>query len=351
MYPQIEIKLNHIIENAAKMKQLCNDNDIALSVAVKVLAGHGEIVKRLAESGIDCICDSRIMNLEAYKDIAAEKWLIREPAFSEIEDVITYSDVSVNSEINTIRLLNQEAKKHGKAHKIILMYELGDLREGANKEEIDALIEQCLQLTHITLYGIGANLGCFGAIMPSAENMQELTDLAVYLENKYDIKLNISGGSSNAYEMLEAHTLPSRVNNLRIGEAIFLGQIPGVEKEIAHFHKNNFILKAQIVEIKEKPSVPRGASGVDSFGKPPEIKDKGIRKRALLAVGKQDVSPENMFPTDNAIEILGGSSDYTIADITDSKIDYKTGDILSFTLNYAGVLQLMTSKYVKKEIN
>jgi predicted amino acid racemase len=230
------------------------------------------------------------------------------------------------------------------------MYELGDLREGANKQEIDMLVGQCLQLEYIDLYGVGANLGCYGAIMPSAENMKELADLGAYLEDKYDIRLHISGGSSTAYEMLAAHTLPSRINNLRIGEAIFLGQIPCVQKEIAGFNVNNFLLKAQIVEIKEKPSMPRGVVGVDSFGKAPVIRDKGIRKRALLAVGKQDVGMENIFPTDDTLELLGGSSDYTIVDITDSKTAYMVGDIISFTLNYAGLLQLMTSKYVEKDI-
>ena len=350
MYPKIEIKLQNILENAAKMKRLCSENNIELALATKVLAGNEQIVKELITIGIDCICDSRIINLKTYEDIAAYKWLIREPASSEIADVITYSDAAVCSEIDTIRLLDQEAEKQGKTYTVILMYELGDLREGANKQEIDVLVGQCLQLTHIDLYGIGANLGCYSAIMPSADNMKELADLGAYLEDKYDIRLFISGGSSTAYEMLEAHTLPSRINNLRIGEAIFLGQIPCVQKDIAGFHKNNFMLKAQIVEIKEKPSVPRGVLGVDSFGKAPVIRDKGIRKRALLAVGKQDVGLENIFPLDDKIEVLGGSSDYIIVDITDSETDFKVGDILSFTLNYAGVLQLMSSKYVEKDI-
>lgn len=350
MFPKLEINIGGIIENVNKMKEICKIHDINLSLVTKVLAVDKKIVKAIVDSGIECICESRIKNLKEYVDIKTQKWLIREPMLSEITDVIRYSDVSLNSEIITIKELDKEASRQNKIHKVILMYELGDLREGANLEELEKIIEESMHLKNIELYGIGCNLSCYGSIMPDNENMTELEKTVQYLEEKFNMKFKvISGGNSTSFEMLEAGNLPSRINNLRIGEAIFLGNIPCIDKPIESFKKDNFILKAQIVEIKEKPSAPRGKKGLcNSFCEVTEFVDKGIRKRALIALGKQDININGLNPIDTDIEVIGGSSDYTILDITDSKNSYTIGDIISFNVNYPILLKAMESKYICK---
>lgn len=205
------------------------------------------------------------------------------------------------------------------------MYELGDLREGSDKEELKYLIEESLKLSNIKLKGIGVNLSCYGAIMPSEENMQELKEVVEEMENNFGITFDIvSGGNSTSYNMLVTNKIPKKINNLRMGEAIFLGNIPCIDNKISNLNYNNFILTTQIVELKEKPSIPRGICGeVDSFGGHPEYEDKGIRKRALISLGKQDVSLNSLKPIDENISVLGGSSDYIILDVTDSKQNYK----------------------------
>lgn len=351
MYPKLEIDLNGIIQNAKLMKELCNKNGIKLSLVTKVLVSDKKIVQALVDNGIDCICEARIQNFIDYKDINVEKWLIREPMLAEISDVVKYSDISLNSEIKTIIALNDEAKKQNKIHKIILMYELGDLREGSNAEELEQLVEKCLHLDNIELYGIGSNLSCYGSIMPSEENMDELSKLGTNLESKFNIKFSvISGGNSTSFEMLKNGLLPKNINNLRIGEAVFLGNIPCIEKPIEEFCRDNFILKAQIVEIKEKPSIPRGNMGLsNSFGESTSFVDKGIRKRALISLGKQDINVKGLTPLDDKIEILDGSSDYIILDITDSSENYSVGDEISFNIDYSVLLGAMGSKYMYKD--
>ncbi|MBE5819370.1 MAG: alanine/ornithine racemase family PLP-dependent enzyme [Clostridiales bacterium] len=306
MYPKLEINLNGIIKNAKAMKKICEENNVKLSLVTKCLVSDKRIVEELVNNGIEIICESRIQNFIDYKDIDVEKWLIREPMLSEIADVVKYSDVSLNSELKTILELNFEAKKQNKIHKIILMYELGDLREGADSKEIEELVEASLKLENIELYGIGSNLSCYGSIMPSKENMKELSDLAITLEEKFNIKFEVvTGGNSTSFEMLKNGELPNNINNLRIGEAVFLGNIPCIEKPIKEFSRNNFTLKGQIVELKQKPSIPRGTSGLyNSFGEAPVFIDKGIRKRALIAIGKQDITTKGLIPLDNKIEIL-----------------------------------------------
>lgn len=352
MYPKVEIKLNNIIENAKKVKELCNKNNISLSVVTKVLSDNKEIVKAIVDSGIDKICEARVQNLISYKDLNVEKWLIRIPMECEIHDVVKYADASLNSELDTIVKLNQEAQKQNKVHKIILMYELGDLREGCSKQELEDLLEQALKLNNIEVYGIGVNLSCYGGILPSEKNMKELEDLVIDLEHKFKIKFKVvSGGNSTSYKMLQNGAIPKTINNLRLGESVLFGNIPCYEETIPDLHQDNFILKTQIVELKEKPSIPWGERlDFNSTGEVVTFNDRGIRKRAIVAIGKQDVKTENIKPVDERIIVLHASSDHLILDVENCENEYKVGSVIEFKLDYSGVLSLMTSKYVIKEI-
>ena len=355
MYPKIQIKINNIVENVKNTKLLCEQNNISLSLVTKVLSDNKQVVEALINHGVDKICESRVENFINYKDLDVEKWLIRIPMECEISDLVKYTDVSLNSELQTIIKINEEAKKQGKIHKIILMYELGDLREGCLEPELINTVDQTLKLSNIELYGVGTNLSCYGGVLPSEENMSELVRIVKELEQKFNLKFTIvSGGNSTSYKMLKEGNLPSTINNLRLGEAVFFGNIPCYEEKIENLHQDNFVLKAQIVELKEKPSVPWGKRcEYNSCGEPLDLanfEDRGIRKRAIIALGKQDVRTECLKPVDEDIYILDGSSDHIILDVTDSKVNYKVGDIVDFNLNYSGVLSAMTSKYIKREI-
>ncbi len=352
MYPVVEININNILDNISKVNLLCKNNNIKLSLVTKLLSDNVSLVEKIVSTGISCICDSRMENLKSYKDIDIEKWLIRLPMISEIEDVVKYTNASLNTEISTIIALNEESKKQNKIHNIILMYELGDLREGCSKEELDYIIEETKKLSNINIYGIGVNLSCYGEIVPNSKNMDEFSQLVSYLENKHDIKFEIvSGGNSSSYNLLKEEKLPKVINNLRFGESIFLANVPCFEKNIEELYKDNFILKAEIIELKEKPSIPWGERGVcNSFSESGVFIDRGIRKRAIIALGKQDVRLDGLNPFDKDIIILGGSSDHIILDVTDSKNNYKVGDIIEFHLNYAAILNLMTSKYVNRKL-
>lgn len=352
MYPVVEIKLNQIIDNVLKVKKNCEESGVKLTLVTKVLVDHEEIVKPLVENGIDCICESRIRNLKSYKDIPAEKWVIREPALCEIEDVIRYSDLSLNSERVTIQALNDEAARQGKVHQILLMYEAGDLREGSDYEELRDLYALALTLPNIKVRGIGTNYSCYGCTIPTVASLNELIGVAEKLEKEFGTKIElISGGNSTTYPLMQEGKLPARINTLRIGEGALMGTMVSYGDAIGELYHDNFILKAQIVELKTKPSVPWGEfTNFDSFGTVPHFEDKGPRTRALLNVGKQDVILDTLTPLDDKLVIMGASSDYMLIDVTDSDTDYKVGDVISFGLNYAGVLGVMNSACIGKEI-
>lgn len=356
-YPLLEINLNKIADNTKYLVDLCNENNISIAGVIKGVNAQQEVVNVLADGGCKYLASSRIEQLIELKEknIEKETMLIRMPMKHEVKEVVKHIDISLNSEIKTINLLEKECKKQKKEHKIILMMDLGDLREGFfDKDElIDTTLYIENNLEYVKLYGIGTNLSCYGSIKPSNENLSYLCEIAEEVENKIGRKLDIvSGGSTTSLPLLFDKKMPSKINNLRIGEALIIGRdlIDYWGYDLDKMHKDTMILKAEIIEIKEKPTYPIGEMFLDAFGNKPEYEDKGIRKRAILAVGKQDfVNDRDLVPLEDGIEIAGSSSDHLIVDIQNSKVDYQIGDIISFGMFYSNALYLTSSKYVKKQ--
>ena len=220
-------------------------------------------------------------------------------------------------------MLNDEAKKAGRIHDIVLMIDLGDLREGIffeNEEDIMNAVEKVLKMENINLHGIAVNLTCYGAIIPKNDNLSQLVTIARKIEKRFGITLDmISGGNSSSIYLIDRGEMPERINNLRLGEAALLGNDTAYETDLPGTVGDTVILEAQIVELKEKPSLPIGEVGVDAFGQKPYYEDRGIMKRGIIAVGKQDTDLDSMTPVDPQIEIMGGSSDHTILDTTRSE--------------------------------
>jgi predicted amino acid racemase len=313
------------------------------------MSGDLRCIQAISSVDIDYLGDSRIENLKRFQELKPKKALMRLPMPHQAYQVVKYSDMSLNSEIDTIRKLNIAAQKQNKKHEIILMFDMGDLREGIFfQDPYLEIVDEILSMDNIILKGIGTNLTCYGGVIPSQENLTNLVKIAHSIEHEFDITLPIiSGGNSSSVFLFGKGLIPHEINNLRIGEAIFLGRETAYGNQIPYMHEDIFTLYAEIIEIKEKPSYPIGEIGMNSFGEVPQIKDLGMMKRAILAVGKQDVQIDNIVPIDSNISIVGGSSDHLIIDLKSS--NYQLGDVISFRPNYPGLLQLMTSKYIKKE--
>ena len=160
----------------------------------------------------------------------------------------------------------------------------------------------------------------------------------------------ISGGNSSSLFLLNENRLPSKINNLRVGEAILLGRETAYGEDIDGTYNNVFKLVCEVIENKEKPSVPIGERGLDAFGNQVEYEDKGIMQRVIIGIGRQDISIGHFFPIDKKIEVVGASSDHTILDVTHCDKKYQVGDLIEFSIDYGGLLSLCTSKYVNKVI-
>ncbi|WP_299018336.1 alanine/ornithine racemase family PLP-dependent enzyme [uncultured Photobacterium sp.] len=348
-YPCINIHLNRITENTKNMVASCNAHNVIPTGVTKLACAYPEVGQAILNGGIKILSDSRIANLKKIRHLDAVTMLLRLPAVSEISDVIEYADISLNSEAKTLEALSQEAVKQGKEHKVILMHDLGDLREGSfYDEETLALSRKTIELPGIQLVGLGTNLACYGGVEPTSENQTRLVNLAKQIEADYGITLQyISGASSAGLNLMLDNELPNGINQLRLGASLLMG-IGLNDEPVPYTRQDTFTLTSEIIEIKVKPSVPVNSTALDAFGNKPEFIDRGLRKRAICAIGKQDVDISEITPINKDVLIIGGSSDHLILDIDYCKKDYQVGSLIEFELSYGAVLQCMTSEYITK---
>lgn len=350
-YPRIRINSKIIRNNVENLVKLCGKEGISVAGSTKGFCAMPEIAQLYIDGGVKYLADSRVENLIKLKDLDIEKILLRLPMISNVDEVVDYAHISLNSEIDTIVALSEASRKKGKIHGIILMVDLGDLREGYfNKDDLFHAVERCMSLKGVSLLGLGTNLTCYGGLIPTPQILDLLVEIGEEIEERYSLKLKIfSAGNSSSLHLLSSYK-NKRINNLRLGESLLFGREPAYGKYIDGTRDDAFILQVELIEIKNKPSVPEGEIGYDAFGKKPTFVDRGIRKRALAAIGKQDMDFDSLYPLDRDIIVIGGSSDHLILDITDSDITYKVGDIVEFKLSYLGLLRAMTSAYLVKEI-
>ncbi|MFC2088312.1 alanine/ornithine racemase family PLP-dependent enzyme [Calditrichota bacterium] len=348
--PRIEIDLGKISHNAKALKELYCSKGIDVFGVTKVVCGNPDIADALVKSGINLIADSRLENIKRMRKagIQAQFLLLRTPSLSQTEEVVKYTDISNNSELSVIKRLSKFAVEYNTTHKIILMVEMGDLREGIMPPDLDDTIKQVLKLDGIELVGIGTNLACFGGINPDEEKMETLSSIVRDVEQKFELKLDfVSRGNSANYNWFMSTKDMGRINNLRLGESIYLGCETLERKPISGLFTDAIALVTEVIEAKLKPSLPYGKISQDAFGNVPEFKDNGQINRAILGIGIQDVLVSGLTPRLD-IEILGASSDHII--INTKKTELKVGNEVEFDINYGALLAAMTSPYVIKNL-
>ena len=272
---------------------------------------------------------------------------------SELPEVVRLTDISLNSDESVLAALNREAARQNKIHKVIIMADLGDLREGFwDKDEMVDVAEKVeKEMDNLELAGVGTNLGCYGSIEATADKLDELVDIAEMIEARIGRRLEyISGGATTSLPRIFNGDMPERINLLRVGEGILLARDLDVfyGYDLSFMHQDVYTLKAEVIEVRNKPTHPVGKISIDAFGHTPEYVDRGIRRRALLGIGKVDYgSIDEIFPKDKGIEIVGASSDHTILDVEDCERDLKPGDIVAFGINYASMVYVTNCKNVQ----
>lgn len=353
----LRINYKKILDNINKIDALMEKYDSTWSLVLKVLGGHKETIKAI-NSGqkLKClysVADSRLSNLEALKTVNPDvtTMYIKPPSMKLAARVVKVADISLNSSKKTIQALNREAKKINKVHKVIIMIELGELREGILRENTVDFYSKIFKLSNIQVIGLGTNLGCMYGIEPTYDKLMQLCLYKELIQAKFKKKLPlISGGSSITLPMLKNKSLPVGINHFRIGESVFLGTSPFDNKKFMNLSTEAFSFRANVIELEKKDSVPDGVVGEARVGHVNEEDDVGQQYRAILDFGTMDVSAEDLTPVDNNVKYVGTTSDMTVYNIGKKKGELTVGDMIRFKPNYMGVARLMMSNFVTKEI-
>ena len=346
--PRIEISLSKIQENARILCDFYGQKGISLMGVSKAVLGEPAIARAMTAGGVQFIADSRIENIQRMRraEITARLVLLR-TAPSQAEAIVNSADISLNTELKTLEKLSYYAKAQGKIHQVIIMVELGDLREGVLPCDLVQFVRKALSLSHIQVAGIGCNLACYGGVQPNHRNMSMLSELVNIVQSELGIRLPIvSGGNSANYEWANSGQEIGEINNLRIGESILLGCETVNRQPIRGLHTRAFQMVAEVIESKRKVSLPFGEIGPNAFGDIPRFADRGVRSRSIIALGRQDVLTAGL-KSKPSLEILGSSSDHIILDSENCPL--QTGDEVNFGLDYGGLLSAMTSPFVSKE--
>lgn len=267
---------------------------------------------------------------------------------SQVDQVVAHTQISFNSELSVIRKLSNAAQKAKRIHEIILMVELGDLREGIMPNALEKTIRTILKLPNILFIGIGANLACRSGVIPDTNNMSELSKIADTIDSIFGpiVKIVSGGNSANLQWALNKGANTGRINNLRLGESLLLGCNPLNRKSLKGLYPDAINLVAEVIELKNKPSQPWGNIGQAAFGEAINRNHKiGTTKQAILAIGRQDIDPEGITPPSD-LQILATSSDHLIMDVSNSAKAIEVGNEISFKLNYSALLSAMTSPFV-----
>jgi ornithine racemase len=353
---RVTINLKNLHHNLTVIDGWMKKQGASWTVVTKVLCGHTETIRALNAMGVKSIGDSRLENFQEIKKVVPdfETWYLRVPDLSSIEDVIALADVSLNSEIEVIKALNKEARRQDKIHRIIIMIELGDLREGILPGSLIKFYQEVFHLSNIEVLGIGANLGCLAGAVPSVDQFMQLLLYRELLELKFNHKLQmISAGSTAVLPLLLEHSLPKGIDHFRIGEAIFLGTDLISSGTLPELRNDVVLLEAEIAEIKEKnlastaettsmtPFAPEGENDIAPG-------QRGYR--ALVSIGQLDTDVGGLTPLDPNHKIAGASSDIVVVNLGDNPDNHKVGDTIKFRCNYSALLRLMSGRYLDKVV-
>jgi predicted amino acid racemase len=296
--------------------------------------------------GVTMLAESRLKNVKRLRDagIDVDIMLLRLPRLSEVNEVVRLTQVSLNSQVETVRALSRAAQAHGVTHQVMLMVETGDRREGVMPSEAMSVAREMLTPPGIELVGIGTNVSCIGGVLPTQENTQLLVDVTEDIERTLGIQFRVvSGGHTASLALIERGEMSSRVNQLRIGEGILLGVDSAGNWPLPCPYQDAFSVVAEVIETDIKPSLPEGPITVDAFGRTPSWKDLGPRGRAILAIGEQDLRIDGLRPKQPGVTIVGASSDHLVVDVTEADPPVHLGEELEFDPIYAAVATAMAS--------
>lgn len=351
--PRLEVDLTKIEANTRSLVGQLHTRGIAVTAVTKATLGSPAVAAAMLRGGASGLGDSRVENLARLSSVepAVSRTLIRSPMLSQVEQVVRNATRSLNSSLPVLDALDEAARRHRCTHEVVLMVELGDLREGVVPEVLAWLVEAIRGRRHLRLAGLGTNLACQNGVVPDDRNMGDLSRLVDEVEAQLGTPLEVvSGGNSANLPWALSTSDVGRINELRLGEAILLGTEPLHRTALPGLYADAFRLVGEVIEVEVKATQPWGDRAQTAFGELPKpaaasTTRAATTRQAIVALGRQDVDLDGLLPPPG-IKVLGMSSDHLVLDLGDHRL--AVGDELGFDLGYGGLVRAMTSPFVSK---
>jgi len=361
---ELHINIPEIKNNITKISSFLNEHNIQWSLITKVFSGDKDFLRRLLTpeliEGVHSIGDSRISSLKNLKEVNPDirTIYIKPPARAHVKEVIQYADVSLNSSFETILELSKEAVRQNKIHDIIIMVELGELREGIDRDELMGFYSKIFELPHLNVIGLGSNLGCMYGVQPNYDKLLQLCLYKELIEARHHTQMElVSGGTSITLPLIEKGNVPKDLNHFRIGEAAFFGTSPLDDKVFRNLNGDTFQFTANIIELARKDVIPDGVISEANIGHTAKLEEDSegdhTTTKAILDFGLLDVDPDGLTAYDEDIGFVGITSDMTVVDVkknrkTEGGRKYQVGDKIRMEPNYLAVARLLNSKFIDK---
>lgn len=355
----LQLNTTSLKHNFQFLDTIFKANEKEWGVVTKILCGNELFLQELLKLKPDTVLDSRLSNLQKIKEIdpSIETMYIKPVPQRSIDKLLKYADISFNTQYSTIKAINDRAIELGTTHQVVIMIEMGDLREGVMREDFIDFYDKIFEMEAIEVVGLGANLNCMNGIMPSHDKLIQLSLYEQLIEAKFKKKIQwVSAGTSITFPLLVKGLVPDGVNHFRIGETLYFGNDIVELVNIPEMKQDVFLLKAEIIEIIEKPKSPTGLVGTNVAGENPSFEVPDYNKksyRAILDIGLLDVDPKHLRIVDedhDKYTLVGSSSDMVVIDVDENKANHKVGDLVSFKVDYMGALTLLNSRYIGKRI-
>lgn len=327
----IKINLSKIQYNAKVLQTILDAKHIQFTPVIKSIAGDLQIVQKLIELGITHFADSRLENIRQLTNFDCSFTILRSTQLSQLDNMIKDTQISIQTELNTIIELNRIAQHLNIKHQVILMVDWKDGREGVLTYDVVKYIETILNLSHIQLVGVSFNFMCFKSSSPIEDDVFMINKFVSAIEREIGYRMKIVSGGNSSMLPLTMYNDLGKINELRIGETLFRGVDTTTDKPVSHLYQDAIVLEAEILEIK-----PRMNSHT-----------KQSYLQAIVDIGYIDTDTTHISPIANDIQIIGASSDHLMIDLNNQD-HYQIGNKIQFQLSYEALSRSMYNKNLEK---
>jgi predicted amino acid racemase len=346
---QLLINLSKLKHNIRWVQNLCVENRVQLVGVVKGCNALSPIIEAFEEMGVQRLGMSRMEDAaKTFHLLAQRPYFISIPSLQQVEGIVESFQVSLHSELKTIEALAEVARRRRRSHGILVMVDSGDLREGVLPRDVNDLVRCILNREdrYVKFLGLGANLGCRCIPSPTEEDIDYFGEIAAFVKRSMNVSMDIvSIGGSVVIPWMENQSLPNEINQVRIGESILLGNIPPGAQRHDPLSNEVFILRAAVVEVKEKPFKTLDKRSPFSNRKNHDGGSVG-RIQALLDVGFLDTDPLGLTPRDHPLKLIAATSDYTLADATACDPRLQPGEVIDFSMNYQALVRMLHAPHL-----